>query len=399
MTKKTASTGLLKLTILSISLMISAASAISVTLPMIKTQFPDVSAATVESLVTIPSFTMMIFILLSSFIIKRIGEKKTVILGLSLAFIGGVIPAFVANFEIIFISRFILGAGTGIYNSLAISLIGDYFEGETQQKMLGYQTAFSTLGSSFVTFLAGILVNLSWQYSYLIYFFTLPIVLMVIFFLPEKKKTSSDNGTSQSEVKSKQSVNSLVIFSCIMMFLFFILVMNIYTKTSTLISDENYANQGFLGTTMTIGSLVGALGGFVYSYVRKLFKNLTPVIALAAIALAYFLIPYAGNMLMLTIIMAIGFVVVSTFIPYMYDILLPGAPENSSNLAVSLAMVACNLGSFFSPYVIQGLGSLTGNTSAAFSFIIGGFVFAIMALIFLVRTSLKPKTVAVSSEK
>lgn len=139
---KQSKSGLLKLTILSISLMISAASAIAVTLPMIKNQFPDIQSATVESLVTIPSFTMMVFILLSTFIIKAIGKKNTVLLGLLLAFVGGIIPVFVSNFTIIYLSRFVLGAGTGIYNSLAIGLIGEYFSGEEQQKMLGYQTAF-----------------------------------------------------------------------------------------------------------------------------------------------------------------------------------------------------------------------------------------------------------------
>lgn len=98
---KQSKSGLLKLTILSISLMISAASAIAVTLPMIKNQFPDIQSATVESLVTIPSFTMMVFILLSTFIIKAIGKKNTVLLGLLLAFVGGIIPVFVSNFTII----------------------------------------------------------------------------------------------------------------------------------------------------------------------------------------------------------------------------------------------------------------------------------------------------------
>ena len=383
MTKSRDKTGILKLTILSISLMLSAASAISVTLPMIKNQFPNIAPATVESLVTIPSFTMMIFILLSSFIVKVIGKKKTVMLGLILAFVGGVIPVFATNFSVIYLSRFILGAGTGIYNSLAVSLIGDYFDGETQQKMLGYQTAFATLGSSLATFLAGILVNVAWQYSYLIYFLTLPIVILVALFLPSDKNEGSNQDAASS--KQKQSVNLLVIFSCIMMFVFFILIMTIFTKTSTLIVEMNYTNQGFLGTAFTISSLVGAIGGFAYGHVRTALKQFTPVVALALISIAYFLIPLVNSMLMLTIILSGGFLVVSIFIPYMYDILLPGAPENSTNLAISLAMVSCNLGSFFSPFVVQWLGNLVGNTSTAFSFTLGGIIFIIMACVFLLR--------------
>lgn len=397
MTKSRDKAGILKLTILSISLMLSAASAISVTLPMIKNQFPDIAPATVESLVTIPSFTMLIFILLSSFIVKGIGKKKTVMLGLTLAFIGGVIPVFATNFSVIYISRFILGAGTGIYNSLAVSLIGDYFDGETQQKMLGYQTAFATLGSSFATFLAGILVNVAWQYSYLIYFLTLPIVILVALFLPADKKEISNQDAASS--KQKQRVNFLVIFSCIMMFVFFILIMTIFTKTSTLIVEMNYKNQGFLGTAFTISSLIGAIGGFAYGHVRSALKQFTPVVALILIGIVYFLIPSVNSMLMLTIILSGGMLVVSIFIPYMYDILLPGAPENSTNLAISLAMVSCNLGSFFSPFVVQWLGNLVGNTSTAFSFTLGGIVFVIMACVFLLRGFKKNTSVVLENQK
>ena len=397
MTKSRDKAGILKLTILSISLMLSAASAISVTLPMIKNQFPDIAPATVESLVTIPSFTMLIFILLSSFIVKGIGKKKTVMLGLTLAFVGGVIPVFATNFSVIYISRFILGAGTGIYNSLAVSLIGDYFDGETQQKMLGYQTAFATLGSSFATFLAGILVNVAWQYSYLIYFLTLPIVILVALILPSDKKEVSNQDAASS--KQKQSVNVLVIFSCIMMFVFFILIMNIFTKTSTLIVELNYTNQGFLGTAFTISSLIGAIGGFVYGHVRSALKQFTPVVALILIGIVYFLIPSVNSMLMLTIILSGGMLVVSIFIPYMYDILLPGAPENSTNLAISLAMVSCNLGSFFSPFMVQWLGNLVGNTSTAFSFTLGGIVFVMMAFVFLLRGFKKNTSVVLENQK
>ena len=228
-------------------------------------------------------------------------------------------------------------------------------------------------------------MNVAWQYSYLIYFLTLPIVILVALFLPSSKNEGSNREFVAASSKQKQSVNLLVIFSCIMMFVFFILIMTIFTKTSTLIVEMNYTNQGFLGTAFTISSLVGAIGGFAYGHVRTALKQFTPVVALALISIAYFLIPLVNSMLMLTIILSGGFLVVSIFIPYMYDILLPGAPENSTNLAISLAMVSCNLGSFFSPFVVQWLGNLVGNTSTAFSFTLGGIIFIIMACVFLLR--------------
>lgn len=175
--------------------------------------------------------------------------------------------------------------------------------------------------------------------------------------------------------------------------------MNIFTKTSTLIVELNYTNQGFLGTAFTMSSLIGAIGGFVYGHVRSALKQFTPVVALILIGIVYLLIPSVNSMLILTIILSGGMLVVSIFIPYMYDILLPGAPENSTNLAISLAMVSCNLGSFFSPFMVQWLGNLVGNTSTAFSFALGGIVFVMMAFVFLLRGFKKNTSVVLENQK
>lgn len=373
-----------KITILSISLMISSASAISVTLPMIKNEFPEIKPSTVESLVTVPSFTMLVFILLSTFIIKKIGKKNTVLVGLIIALIGGTIPAFTTNFSIIYLSRLLLGAGTGIYNSLAISLIGEYFHGDEQKEMLGYQQAFSALGTSLATFIAGVLVNLSWQSAYSVYFLILPIMILVYLFLPKDEKIKLNESHIKEEKKEvKPKINFIMIFSCFMMFIFFSLIMVIYTKTSTLIVEKNYENQSFLGTSLTVASLIGSLIGFFYSYIRNFFKKLTPVFSLFFIAISYFVISFTNNMIYLTIVLIFTFLVVGLFVPYMYDILLPNVPEGATNLSVSLAMVSCNLGAFSSPYIINSLGTLFNDTSASFSYVISGVIYLLMALMFI----------------
>ncbi|MHA5093993.1 hypothetical protein R5R51_07150 [Oenococcus oeni] len=71
MDKKTNNLGL-KLGILATSLLISDATAISVTVAPMEATFSNIGATTVESLVTIPSFSMLLFILLSNFVIRLI---------------------------------------------------------------------------------------------------------------------------------------------------------------------------------------------------------------------------------------------------------------------------------------------------------------------------------------
>lgn len=69
-------TWLMKLSLLSISLVLTSNTAIASALPMMLGYFNDQSASSVELLMTIPQLTVVIFIALSSLIAKTIGQKK-----------------------------------------------------------------------------------------------------------------------------------------------------------------------------------------------------------------------------------------------------------------------------------------------------------------------------------
>lgn len=137
--------------ILSISLMLTSSQAINGIIPQMK-QSLGISQSQSELLGTVPSVTVIIFILLSSYFAKRVGMKKTIILGLLLAGVGGILPAFMANFQIVLISRVILGAGLGLYNSLAVTYISSLYSGDTRATLLGIRNSMEALGQTILIF-------------------------------------------------------------------------------------------------------------------------------------------------------------------------------------------------------------------------------------------------------
>lgn len=194
---------LLKVGILSISTLLTAASAVSGTLPMMTKHFTHESVANVKALVTIPSIGMVIFVLLSTLFIKYLGKRKTVLLGLFCGLIGGVAPFFSTNFHLIQIARFVLGAGNGLYSTSTASLIGDIWSGDEQRTLLGYQSAIQTFGQSLAVFVAGLLLEINWQAAYLVYLLFIPIILL--FALGYSKETEAQIKSRQKEelVKAK----------------------------------------------------------------------------------------------------------------------------------------------------------------------------------------------------
>ena len=207
----------LKVGILSISTLLTAASAVSGTVPMMAHEFSSQSSSQIQALITIPSIAMMIFILLSSLLIKFLGKRKTVLLGLTLGLIGGILPFFTNSFHLVQIERFILGAGNGLYSTSTASLIGDLYEGDEQRKLLGIQSAVQTLGQSFATFTAGLLLGINWHAAYLVYLLFIPII--ILFATGYTTKTEKWVASQQETADEKDISHKVPVLALVAIFL------------------------------------------------------------------------------------------------------------------------------------------------------------------------------------
>lgn len=180
--------------VLSISLMLTSSQAINGVIPQMKEAL-NISQSQSELLGTAPSITVILFILLSSYVADKLGMRKTIIIGLLLAGIGGILPVFVANFPIVLISRIILGAGLGLYNSLAVTYISALYTGNARASLLGMRSSMEAIGQTVLIFLAGILVNISWTASFSVYALAFPIALLFALRVPEVKIEKSESGS------------------------------------------------------------------------------------------------------------------------------------------------------------------------------------------------------------
>lgn len=150
---------LFKASLLSIATLTNAAAAVQVTVPMIMKDLPNQSQASIELLMSVTSFGILLFILLSNFLTRLIGNKKTVVLGVAIAVIAGVIPMFTENYAVLLASRFMFGAGVGLFNSLAISLISIYYEGKERDRLIGFENAAAAAATTIFTWLVGYLMS------------------------------------------------------------------------------------------------------------------------------------------------------------------------------------------------------------------------------------------------
>lgn len=384
----------LKVGILGISLFLQVAGSNLAAIPFIIKSFPNVSTTSVQALFTIPSFTIMLFILFSNAFIRWFGKRNTVIIGMIATVIGGIIPFFVNNFSIIVASRLLVGAGIGTFTSLAVSLIEDCFSGEEQKTLIGIQGAMGTLGNSSMTFIAGLLLGIRWQATFLYFLFVIPflILFMIGYTSKMEKQTtvktqkSSNNGSGKKHAR----IPGLIYVAFLMLFLFFVAFMVEATASALVIQQNHLANQGMLSTEIAIAGLIGALISMAYSRIFKVLKHFTPAVAIALGAIGFIICSRASNM----IIFFIGLLfmmIANLVIPYVYDTILGDVDSSISNLIISIAQVCNNLGAFASPYVIKAFSNMSGLSTPVDQMTISACILFVIAIVFVIMAIVRSR--------
>ncbi|MEZ7742649.1 MFS transporter [Gemella sp. 20925_1_85] len=337
-----------KFSLLSISILLMSHLAISPVIPNLYKFYhesnPNIGLASVESLATIPAMMITIFVLLSNGVIKFIGKKNTVLLGLLLIFIFGIVPAFTTNFKVVLISRLFLGAGIGLFNSLSISMISDFFDEEHRGTMIGLRTAFLNIGKALTTFISGYLLIYGIQYTFLVYALALPIFIIFLLFVPNAENVNN------KKVSIKFHKETIVL--TLLTFLVGISYMGATIKIPTLLAEKYHYQPDVSRNLLTILALSGILSGVIFGILVKRFKNLTLPIMLSFMTIGSGLFALTNNIVIFyiaAIFIGISFVGTMSF-NFFY---ISKKLENKFiNFATSIILVGGNIGVILTPVVL-----------------------------------------------
>ena len=340
-----------KFSLLSISILLMSHLAISPVIPSLynfyNEQNSNIGLASVESLATIPAMMITIFVLFSNIVIKFLGKKNTVLLGLIIIFIFGLIPVFTSNFKLVLISRLFLGAGIGLFNSLSISLISDFFDDSTRGTMIGLRTAFLNIGKALTTFISGYLVILGVQYTFLVYALALPIFILFLFFVPN----------SENIYNKKVSVkfHKETIYLTILTFFIGISYMGATIKIPTLLIEKYFYHPSTATNLLTILAISGIFSGLLFGFLVKRAKNLTLTIMLSFMTLGSMIFSFSNNISLFilgAILIGISFVGAMSF-NFFY---ISNKLENKFiNFSTSIMLVGGNIGVILTPVILTKL--------------------------------------------
>lgn len=368
-----------KVSLLSISLFLMMAPQIASALPLMYHAFPGVDRAGVEMLSTIPNFGIMVGLLVSPILVRYIGQKPTILIGLVGTLITGTFPMYCSAYTPILISRFLIGLSIGLFNSLAVSLIPQFYGDDENElaQMIGIQNVMGNVGAAIASFLVSYLVTISWHAAFAIYFLVIPALILFVLFV---KLPKPQRHVEVSEKKTKQHINSSVITIAILMFLIFTFYMPMTFKLPLLIVQGQLgsASQAALvaGFSTLIAIPIGACFGIVF---KKIHDMIFPA-SFLLVTLGLIGISIASSMPMLLgaiVLLSIGF---GLGVPYMYNWLDWSAPSDSVNLATTIVLVLVNIGCFVSPTIIDGITSFCGSSSPRTAMMISAAAFGLITV-------------------
>ncbi len=360
-----------KLAILSLSLMLVSTYSISAILPSMLGYFNSYSPSQVDILISIPSFAIMIMILVNTWLAGYLNERLMITGGLLLLSISGTAPLFFQNYTFVLISRILLGLGIGLINSRAVSMISERFTGAERTALLGYRSSAETLGNAVLTFIAGRLLLIHWTRAFTIYAFGFLILILYLAFVPEKTRDSSSgtqagNTTISGSPALGRHHMPMILFYAVSAGFLICTSSSISLRIPLLVLEKGYADEAQASVVLGIFLLVGIISGILYGRLVSIAHEHLFFISVLTCCAGLLVMARANSLLILGIGAVISGLAHTAAITCVFNGLPSHLPAESVHAATSLVLVGCNLGAFSTPFAAGLAEKLFPGAAAAY---------------------------------
>lgn len=369
-----------KLSILLLNIFVVSSGATAATVPLMIKSFPNVPTTLVELTMTVSSLGIILFTPVSTLIASKIGIKKTVLIGLAIILISGVIPAMTNNFPLIFASRIGIGVGTGLLASYSQSLIISFYEGKEQQRLMGWSSVVQGLGMFAMTFMAGVLLAHSWHAAYWVNAIALLVLVMFALFIPKDLKIDNHQEDNSSDKKDNH-VNSKIWLLAIFIFFFNTTFAFVSIKFASLVIEKGYGTAQSASTLLGLMSFAMAAGGFIFMAMPKALKKFSLAISIGCAVVGFLIFSLFSSLVLSGVgVVLVGIAVSMTMVSVMTNVGLFTSRQQVP-FSTSVVMTVANVGTLVAPYVAKLLATVFNNNSAEFTFSCGSVILIVLLVV------------------
>ena len=319
--------------------------------------FPDAPTSKIQMLVVLPGLIAVPFSLLAGRIATLIPKKTIVLFAMMVMMLGGLIPfLFHGSLTPLLIASAVIGVGLGFIIPISSALISDTFEGQQRGALMGLQSAVINAGGMITVILAGLLARIYWLYAYLVFLLILPAIIVVAVLLPEGVVVKQPGG-------SGFKLNHTLVYLSLVAFTFGLLYTTYSTNVAMYLDSTHLGDATSAGIATSLLTGAGIAAGLLFGRIFRVFKSFTLPAAIGLTAAGLFL-TFMGSSL--PVVLAGGFLSgygFSTVMPFGVFQATQAVPPAASAFAIAIFTASVSTGGFASPIVVNGLASLSGNSS------------------------------------
>lgn len=348
----------LAVSILSLSLLtVMAGAAVAPALGVIQAYFADTSQTVVQLIISIPALFIVITNLCFPALSRRFSTKTLVLGGLVLYTVGGCAAGLFDQIGLVLAMRALVGIGVGILMPLSTGLLAFYYPPERQAALMGYASAMNQMGGVIATLLAGLLSQLNWRASFLVYLLGLLSIVLCLGFLPSDRLGQLQHAETNAERSPFRTYFVYILAMFLLMSIFFVYPANFALETTA----EGSVPAQFIAVIMAGADLVAFVGGLLFVYLRRAMgrgcKLLAPVLFLLGFLLLTLLGGWTGTLLGSA---CIGFAN-GVGIPFLISEASMQAGKSAASTVMPLLSAAMYLAQFLSPLLLGALRGALGD--------------------------------------
>lgn len=374
-----------KVSILSLSLVLTTSFSISSALPYMFEYYKDLPKSQIELLVSLPSAGIMVTLFLNTFIERFLDERKMIITGLLILSIFGMVPFINQAYPILFFSRFIFGMGVGLINAKAISIISERYQGRERIQTLGFRGSAEVVGTALVTLLVGFLLQFGWTSSFLAYGAGLIVLFLFMTFVPYHQQEESQHIHANQKEPLQKEEWKLTIILAIVAAMIVLCNVGVTLRIPSIVAytfKDQHNSASFILSAM---QLIGILAGLTFSGLVHLFKSKLITYAGIAYGISMMAVALSPSIPLLALSALFSGYTYSTALTMVFQILSAKIPARRLNQVTSVAVLGCSFGAAITPFALNTIGLI--SDSNAFIFTVLGIAMALLAfsLLYLLK--------------
>ena len=330
--------------------------------------------AGVNFIISGPAIFMFAASLLAPYLMKFIDKKSLLIICCVIFAVFSIGGSAVVSVPYIIAARSICGFVYGIVQVVVIGIVADHFLDDNKRAtfMGVYNAGMAGIGAA-MSAVAGVLAVNGWRNAYYTYLISIPMLLLVIFFVPRIQSSleAAQEAAPRAAAAGKARFGAKFWIMLINFFVLCVAYTPMMMMTSVYIAENNLGNEALAGLAGSVGTIGSGVFCLLFGFVYSKLKARTSLISYAGMALGLLGMYFIKGPVIFLIICTVAGATYGFLYSYMFTQVTLLVSQEDANRAISYLTAIYAASIFLGPYVTTWIMGMVGNSITVASLIFG----------------------------